>query len=138
MTNEDTTADVPISNWTLATRTKPGPVTCIRHIPGARLGMYSTKPSRRISYATRAGRGPTQKANSVRNQRFRRPRYRWVAVAVMAVEALRQTQIDRDETAPFNGAPSAPNFSPTSVHERPNTRENRGAPETREQDESTG
>ena len=24
MTNEDTTADVPISNWTLATGTKPG------------------------------------------------------------------------------------------------------------------
>jgi hypothetical protein len=24
MTTEDTTADVPISNWTLATRTKPG------------------------------------------------------------------------------------------------------------------
>ena len=24
MTNEDTTADVPISNWTVATGTKPG------------------------------------------------------------------------------------------------------------------
>src|SRR6266850_872054 len=29
------------------------------------------------------------------------------------------------------------NFSPTSVHERPNTTENRGGPETREQDDST-
>ena len=29
------------------------------------------------------------------------------------------------------------NFSPTSVHERPNTAQNRGAPETREQDDST-
>ena len=29
------------------------------------------------------------------------------------------------------------NNSPTSVHERPDTRENRGVPETREQDEST-
>jgi len=28
-------------------------------------------------------------------------------------------------------------FSPTSVHERPKTKENRGVPETREQDEST-
>src|SRR5437773_1530072 len=29
------------------------------------------------------------------------------------------------------------NFSPTSVQERPNTTENRGVPETREQDDST-
>ena len=29
------------------------------------------------------------------------------------------------------------NFSPTSVHERPNTTENRGVPETREQNDST-
>jgi hypothetical protein len=29
------------------------------------------------------------------------------------------------------------NFSPTSVHERPNTTENRGVPDTREQDDST-
>jgi hypothetical protein len=32
---------------------------------------------------------------------------------------------------------SVADFSPTSVHERPNTTENRGTPETREQDEST-
>ena len=39
MTNEHNTTDVPISNWTLATGTKPGARYVYRHLPGALRGM---------------------------------------------------------------------------------------------------
>ncbi len=66
MTNEDTTADVPISNWTLATGTKPGARGVYSPRPGARLGMYSLKTGRRRSCATRAGRRNEQHGDSNR------------------------------------------------------------------------
>jgi hypothetical protein len=56
MTNEDTTEDVPISNWTLATGTKPGARDVYSPRTRSTLGMYSPEPSRRRSRAMRAGR----------------------------------------------------------------------------------
>ena len=50
------------------------------------------------------------------------------------------TKYDGDQPSPAwprTQLEGRPNFSPTSVHERPNTIENRGVPETREQDDST-
>ena len=56
MTNEDNTTDVPISNWTLATGTKPGARYVYspanqEHCSACR----ARQPSRRSSRAARAG-----------------------------------------------------------------------------------
>jgi hypothetical protein len=58
MTNEDTTADVPISNWTLATGTKPGaryvyspPTSTVRHVES------TAKPSQQPCGASRDVKG---------------------------------------------------------------------------------
>jgi hypothetical protein len=84
--------------------------------------------------------GPNRSSRNARTtcdvmKRFKRPLYK-----CLAVKALRRYDRGRpicDEAASFNRAARAPSFSPTSVHERPNTRENPGLLETREQDEST-
>ena len=53
MTNEDNTADVRVSNWTLATGTTPGARDVYSPTTRA-LGMESPRPSRPRSCATRA------------------------------------------------------------------------------------
>ena len=80
MTNEDNAATVPISNWTLATATKPGARYVTRQLPETLLGIQSRKPSCRRSCATRASRrwrigfnlGPSEKLESGREFRQQR------------------------------------------------------------------
>ena len=55
MTNEDNTTDVPISNWTLATGTKPGARYVYSPPTRSTARHVEPKPSRRSSRAARAG-----------------------------------------------------------------------------------